>query len=111
MLSATEDLNVIDTIFGARMESAAGDTVFTMIPRHVASLYALDDATCAAEVRGKTRITVADDNGKYATVGLKPNRGSAGVSEIWPKKLSIGDRNSIRNITARCEEAAKGYAT
>ena len=34
MLSAMEDLKVIDTIFGARMESAAGDTVFTLIPRH-----------------------------------------------------------------------------
>ena len=121
MLSAMEDLKVIDTIFGARMESAAGDTVFTLIPRHdaihkmthvrktVASLYALDDAKRAAEVRGKTRITIAEDDGKYATVGLKPNRGSAGVSEIWPKKLSIGDRNSIRKLMARCEEAAKGY--
>jgi hypothetical protein len=121
MLSAMEDLKVIDTIFGARMESAAGDTVFTLIPRHdaihkmthvkksVASLYALDDAKRAAEVRGKTRITVAEDDGKYATVGLKPNRGSIGVSEIWPQKLTIGNRNSIRKLMARCEEAAKGY--
>ena len=121
MLSAMEDLKVIDTIFGARMESAAGDTVFTLIPRHdaihkmthvkktIASLYALDDAKRAAEVRGKTRMTVAEDNGKYVTVGLKPNRGSVGVSEIWPQKLSIADRNSIRKLMARCEEAAKGY--
>ncbi|KAI2495244.1 hypothetical protein MHU86_19298 [Fragilaria crotonensis] len=108
-----EDLKVIDTIFGARMESAAGDTVFTLIPRHdaihkmthvkktIASLYALDDAKRAAEVRGKTRITVAEDNGKYVTVGLKPNRGSVGVSEIWPQKLNIADRNSIRKLMAR----------
>ena len=35
MLSAMmEDLKVINTIFGARMESAAGDTVFILIPRH-----------------------------------------------------------------------------
>ena len=121
MLSAVEDLKVINTIFGARMKSASGDTVFTLIPRHdaihkmthvkktVASLYALDAAKRAAEVRGKTRITVAEDDGKYATVGLKANRGSTGVSEIWPQKLSLGDRNSIRKLMARCEEAAKGF--
>ena len=34
MLSAMEDLQVIETIFGARMESAGGGTVFTLIPRH-----------------------------------------------------------------------------
>jgi hypothetical protein len=34
MLSAMEDLKVIDTIVGARLESAGGDTVFTLIPRH-----------------------------------------------------------------------------
>ena len=109
MLSAIEDLKVIDTIFGARMKSASGDTVFTLIPRHdaihkmthvkktVASLYALDAAKCAAEVRGKTRITVAEDDGKYATVGLKANRGSTGVSEIWPQKLSVGDRTLLES--------------
>ncbi len=56
-----------------------------------------------------TRITVAEDNGKYATVGSKPNRGSVGVSEIWPEKLTNADRNSIRKLMAGCEEAAKGY--
>ena len=121
MLSAIEDLKVIDTIFGVRLESASGDTVFTLIPRHdaihkmthvkktVASLYALDDAKRAAEVRGKTRITVAEDDGKYATVGLKANRGSTGVSEIWPQKFTISNRDTIRKLMARCEEAAKGF--
>jgi negative regulator of replication initiation len=41
------------------------------VKKTIASLYALDDAKRAAEVRGKTRITVAEDKGKYATVGLK----------------------------------------
>jgi hypothetical protein len=63
MLSAMEDLKVIGTIFGARMESSsAGDTVFTLIPHHdcvtcektVASLHTLDDAKLAAEVRKDT---------------------------------------------------------
>ncbi|KAI2489978.1 hypothetical protein MHU86_24604 [Fragilaria crotonensis] len=54
MLSAVEDLRVIDTISGARMLSSTGDTVFILIPRHDAikdntyvkrtlmALYALD---------------------------------------------------------------------
>jgi hypothetical protein len=32
MLSAMEDLQVINTISGAQMESASGDTVFILIP-------------------------------------------------------------------------------
>ena len=63
--------------------------------KKIASLYALDDAKRAAEVHGKIQITVAEDNGKYATVGLKPNQGSVGVSQIWRQKLTIADRNSI----------------
>ena len=121
MLSAMEDLRVIDTTSGARMESATGDTVFILIPRHdainkmthvkttVASLHALDKGKTSAEVRGKTRITVAEDNGKYTTVGLKPNRGSTGITEFWPKKLSQKERDTIRKLMSRCEEVAKGY--
>ncbi len=52
---------------------------------------------------------MAEDDGKYATVGLKPNRSSTGDSGIWPQKLTIGDRNLIRQLMTRCEEAAKGY--
>jgi hypothetical protein len=121
MLSAVEDLRVIDTISGARMLSSTGDTVFILIPRHDAikdntyvkrtlmALYALDKGKRVSEVRGKSRITVAEDNGKYATVGLKPRRGSTGVSEFWPEKLGDTDREVIRKVMSRCQEVAKGY--
>ena len=52
---------------------------------------------------------MAEDNGKYATVGLKPNRATIGVSEIWPKTLSDVHRDLIRKFLRRCEENAKGY--
>ncbi len=70
LLSAVKDLKVVDTIYGSRMESANGDMVFILIPHYdaiynmthvkktVASLYALDNAKHAAEVRRSTRITV-----------------------------------------------------
>jgi hypothetical protein len=121
MLSAVEDLRVIDTISGARMLSSTGDTVFILIPRHDAikdntfvkktlmALHALDKGKRAAEVRGKSRITVAEDDGKYTTVGLKPRRGSTGVSEFWPKKLGETERHVIRKLMSRCQEVAKGY--
>ncbi len=121
VLSALKDLKVIDTIFGARLESETGDIVFILIPRQdaisqmthvkktIASLYALEKGKRTPELRGKTRITVAEDNGKYATVGLKPNRGCTGVSEIWPKMLSTIDRDAIRKLMRRCEETAKRY--
>lgn len=121
MLSAMEDLQVVNTVSGARMESASGDTVFILIPRRdsiqkmthvkktIASLYALDKGKSSSEVRGKTRITVAEDDGKYATVGLKPNRGSTGITECWPKKLSKLDRDRIIKLMTRCEEVAKGF--
>ena len=95
--------------------------VFTLIPRfdaikkntHVkktlASLYALDNAKNAAEFRGKSRITVAEDDGQYTTVGLRANRGSTGVSECWPKNLGDYDRDVIRKLMTACEECAKGY--
>jgi hypothetical protein len=107
VLSAIENLKVIDTVLGARLESEVGDTVFTLIPREYAieklthvnkslrSLYALDDSQTKAEVRGKMRVTVAEDDGKYITVGLKPNRGKKGISESWPKKLSDVDKKNL----------------
>jgi hypothetical protein len=121
MLSAVKDLKVVNTVFGARLESASGDTVFTLIPRHASiqdmtrvqdiltSLHALDKGKGAPEVRGKTRIAVAEDDGKYTTVGLKPNQSSTGITESWPKKLSQVDRDRIKKLMRRCEEVAKGY--
>lgn len=121
MLSAIEELKVIDTQFGAQLVLEGGDTVFTLIPRqyaidrlthvkeHLKSLYALENAQPSSEKRGKERLAVPEDNGKYITVGLKPNRGSRGINECWPKKLKKHHRMQIRNIMTRCEEAAKGY--
>lgn len=121
VLSAVENLKVVDTVLGARLESEGGDTVFTLIPRQYAieklthvhetlrSLYALDGSQTKAEVRGKTRVTVAEDDGKYITVGLKPNRGRKGISESWPKKLSNVDQKKICNLMSTCQDVAKGY--
>jgi hypothetical protein len=62
MLSAMDDLQVINTISGAQMELASGDTVFILIPRHdsihkmthvkktLTSLYALDKGKRSAEI-------------------------------------------------------------
>jgi hypothetical protein len=62
-----------------------------------------------AEVRGKSRLTIAECDGKYTTVGLKPNRGGPGITDSWPQKLSISARKSICNLMTRCEDVAKGY--
>jgi hypothetical protein len=121
MLSVIEDLQVINSVSGARLESASGDTVFILIPRHdsiqsmthvkktLTSLDALDKGKRCAEIRGKARIPVAEDDGKYTTVGLKPNRGSTGITEFWPKKLGRGDKDTIIKLMTRCEEVANGY--
>jgi len=121
ILSAIRDLQVIDTVSGARMETSSGDTVFLLIPRHdsihkmthvkktLTSLYALEKGKSYAEIWGKTRIPVAEDNGKYTTVGLKPNRGWTGITESWPSTLSIVDKATIIKLMTRCEEVAKGY--
>jgi hypothetical protein len=121
VLSAIEDLRVVDTVTGARLESESGDTVFTLIPRQCAieklthvqktlrSLHALENSITKAEMRGKTRVTVAEDDGKYVTVGLKPNRGRKGISESWPKKLSDVDKQKICNLMSICQDVAKGY--
>ena len=121
VLSAIEDLRVLDTVTGARLESKSGDNVFTLIPRQYAieklthvqktlrSLHALENSKTKAEVRGKRRVTVAEDDGKYITVGLKANRGEKGISESWPKKLSNVDKQTICNLMSTCQDVAKGY--
>jgi hypothetical protein len=72
VLSAIEDLWVLDTVTGARLESESGDTVFTLIPRQCAieklthvqttlrSLHALENSKNKAEVRGKRRVTMME---------------------------------------------------
>ena len=117
MLSAVEDLTVVDTVTGARLELENGDTVFTLIPIKcaikrvtmpgdvVSSLHVLENSTTASEVRGKKRIPVAEDDTKYVTVGLKPNRGSTGITESWPRKLSEVNRGNIIKLMATCHVA------
>jgi hypothetical protein len=80
-LSAVTDVKVVDSKDGARMELSNGDTVFTLIPRQdtirglmnvnntLAALYALEKGKKSAETRGKKRIPVPEDNGKYITIG------------------------------------------
>ena len=83
MLSAIEDLQVVNTITGAHLITETVDTVFILIPWHysiqkmthvqktLAALDALDKAKNIAESRGKRRIPVVEGDGKYTTVGLK----------------------------------------
>jgi hypothetical protein len=78
-----------------------GDTVFTLIPRQyvikklkgvnvaMETLYALEDAQTKAEVRGMKRVPVAEDDGKYTTVGLKPNRGSTSISRVLAENVKL----------------------
>jgi hypothetical protein len=121
MLSAIEDLQLVNTVLGAYMKTETGDTVFILIPRqetiekmtHVQktlrALDALDKANNEAENRGKKRIPVAEGGGKYTTVGLKPNRGSTGITESWPHKLGEEHKNGIKKIMTRCYDVARGY--
>jgi hypothetical protein len=123
-LSVTEHLQVVDTTSGARlMNSCGGDIVFTLIPRQYAiqkiarvnetlmALYALEDTQTVPQLRGKTRIPVPEDDGKYVTVGLKPNRNSTGITDSWPKTLSEHHRKRICRLMSQCEEVAKGYVS
>ena len=103
------------------MELTNGDTVFTLILQQdairgltnvnktLAALHALEKATTSAESRGKTRIPLAENDGKYITVGLKLDRGKPGIRESWPINFSNDDRNVIKNLMTNCEEVAKGY--
>jgi hypothetical protein len=95
--------------------------VFIFIPRHdsihkmshvkktLTALYALDKVKSCAEIRGNTRVPVAEDDGKYTTIGLKPNRGCTGIRESWPNKLGRVDKDALIKLMTRCEEVAKGY--
>jgi hypothetical protein len=62
-----------------------------------------------AEVRGTNRLTIAECDGEYTTVGFEPIRNGPGITDFLPEKLSISARKSIRKLMSRCEEVAKGY--
>jgi hypothetical protein len=42
-------------------------------------------------------------------VGLKPNRGSHGILDSWPHKLSAKDKKQILKFMSQCQEVANGY--
>ena len=81
----------------------------THVKKTLTSLDALDKVKNKAGSQGKTQIPVAEGDGKYTTVGLKPNRVSTSIIESWPKKLREVDKDRIKKIMTRCQEAAKGY--
>jgi hypothetical protein len=80
VLSVMENLQVVDTLDGSRLESVSWDTAFTLIPGHAAinklthvnktmtSLYALEETQTMADARGKNRLTIVECDGKYTTV-------------------------------------------
>jgi hypothetical protein len=121
VMSAIEDLIVLDTVHGAQMILDNEDYVFILVPRsdsihhqtHVhhtlATLAAVNRAKHSAKTRGKARIPVAEGKGKYTTVGLKPNRGRTGITKSWPDKLSETDRCNVVSLMNTIEELAKGY--
>ena len=121
VLSAIVDLNVIDTTGGAQLVLPNGDTVFTLIPRKfvieklkrvhltMRALYNLEEAQTKAEVRGMKRIPVAEDDGKYTTVGLRPNRASTGITESWPESLDDWSKLKIRQLMIICHEVANAF--
>ena len=121
VMSVMENLQIVDTLSGSRLESTSGDTVFTLIPWHAAinklthvnrtitSLYALEDAAqTMAEVRGKSRLTIVECERKNTTVGLKQNRGGPGITDSWPKKLSISAWKRICNLWLDVRTLRKG---
>jgi hypothetical protein len=120
--SAITDMRVVDTVKGARMDLAPDENVFLLIPRKAAieklshvnktleSMSALNKAKGFTEKRGNKRITATEGkNSNYVTVGLKPNRGSHGILDSWPHKLSAKDKKQILKFMNQCQEVANGY--
>jgi len=120
--SAITDMRVVDTVDGARMDLAPEENIFVLIPRKAAikfmsnvnktllSMSALNKAKGFAEKRGNKRITATEGkNSNYVTVGLKPNRGSHGILDSWPHKLSATDKKQILKFMNQCQEVANGY--
>jgi hypothetical protein len=121
VLSAIQDLQVVDTVEGARMILENGDIVFILIPRLdsisrvtnvnkiLATLYGLEKRKTTSEKRGKKRIPVSENGGKYGTIGLKPNRGSPGICDSWPKKMSRVEKDQIVKLMRSCQDVANGF--
>ena len=81
----------------------------THVKKTLGSLHALHTATAGTETQGKLQIVVAEDGGKYATVGLKPSRGSTGIRESWPRNFAQGDKKEVIKLMTACKEVARSY--
>jgi hypothetical protein len=104
------------------MKSDSEDTVFVLIPRQdaitklshvnkmIESLSALNKAKGFAKKCWEKQITVPEGNNlNYVTVGLKPNTGSPGILDSWPKKLSAENKDRVIKLMNGCQEVANGY--
>jgi hypothetical protein len=120
--SAIMDMRVVDTVDGARMEVLNEESIFVLVPRRAAieqlmnvstsllSISALNNVKGFAEKRGNKRITATEGkNSNFVTVGLKPNRGSHGILDSWPHKLSAKDKKQLLKFMSQCQEVANGY--
>jgi hypothetical protein len=120
--SAITDMRVVDTVDGAWMDLAPEENIFVLIPRRalikkllnvnttLLSMSALDKAKGFAEKCGNKQITATKGkNSNYVTVGLKPNRGSHGILDSWPHKLSAKDKKQKLKFMNQCQEVANGY--
>jgi hypothetical protein len=121
--SAITDMRVVDTVDCARMDVGREENIFVLIPRRAAikqllknvnttllSMSALNKAKGFAKKRGNKQITATKGkNSSYVTVGLKPNRGSHGILDSWPHKLSARDKKQILKFMSQCQEVANGY--
>jgi hypothetical protein len=120
--SAIMDMRVVDTVDGAQMDVGREENIFVLIPRRAAikqlknvittllSMSALDKAKgCAKKCGNKGKTATKGENLNYVTVGLKPNRGSHGILDSWPHKLSAKDKKQILKFMNQCQEVANGY--
>ena len=103
------------------MEVSNEDCIFVLVPRRAAieqlknvnttllSMSALDKAKGFTKKCGNKQITATEGkNSNYVTVGLKPNRGSHGILDSWPHKLSPKYKKQLLKFMSRCQEVANG---
>jgi hypothetical protein len=71
---------------------------------------ALDKAKGFAKKCGKKQIIATEGKkSNYVMVRLKPNRGSHGILDSWPHKLSAKDKKQVLKFMNECQEVANGY--
>lgn len=125
VLSATQDLEVIDDIEGFHLTDGNGVVVCRMLPRKVAlrdqqnlvklnnGLIDLNNSAKRTLVRGGQRIVGLPDNdeeaGKYNCVGLSPSRNSKGLYEKWPKEIDKRTREVLQKMFNRVNDKIKQW--